>query len=74
MQVEVFGALQPCMSEIDFIATVGTSIQHEFDKPLDEVDEAAMADAAEEYFDSLSEAELRDLYRDGEITIDDPIA
>jgi len=61
------------MSEIDFIAMFGTAVEHEIDQPLDELSEAELADAAEDYFDSLSEAELRSLYRDNPINIDDPI-
>ncbi|EMA24880.1 hypothetical protein [Haloarcula marismortui] len=62
------------MCEIDFIATFGTGIEHEFDRPLEELDHEALADAAEEYFDGLSESELRSLYRDSQIEVDDPIA
>jgi len=61
------------MSEIDFIATFGTGIKREFDKPLEELNRAELADAAEEYFDGLSESELRSLYRDSQIEVDDPI-
>jgi hypothetical protein len=62
------------MCEIDFIATFGTAIKQEFDQPFEELDQAALADAAEEYFDGLSESELRSLYRDSQIEVDDPIA
>jgi hypothetical protein len=62
------------MSAIDFIATFGTGIEHEFDKPLEELTQAELAGAAEEHFDSLSESELRSLYRDSQIEVDDPIA
>ena len=58
--------------EINFIATVGTSITEEFDKPLEEVSEAELIDKAEEYFDGLTEEELRSLYQGSPITIDDP--
>ena len=62
------------MCNIDFIATFGAGIEHEFNRPLEELDQAELADAAEEYFDSLSESELRSLYRDSQIEVDDPIA
>lgn len=56
---------------INFVAVIADSITEEFDKPPDELDREELEEAAEEHLDSLSEPELRSLYRDGPITIDD---
>jgi hypothetical protein len=56
---------------INFIAVLAESITEEFDEPLEELDHQDLEDAAEEHLDSLSEQELRRLYREGPITIDD---
>lgn len=56
---------------INFVAVVGESITEEFDKPPEELSRQELEDAAEDHLDSLSEPELRSLYRDGPITIDD---
>jgi len=56
---------------VNFVAVLADSITEEFDKPPEELSEQELEEAAEEYFDSLTESELRSLYRDGPITIDD---
>jgi hypothetical protein len=56
---------------INFIAVLAESITEEFDEPLEKLDHQDLEDAAEEHLDSLSEQELRRLYREGPITIDD---
>jgi len=56
---------------INFVAVIADSITEEFDKPPDELGREELEEAAEEHLDSLSEPELRSLYRDGPITIDD---
>lgn len=40
---------------------------------LEDLDKAELQAAAEDHLDSLSEAELRNMYREGVITIDDPL-
>jgi hypothetical protein len=57
--------------QINFVAVLADSVTEEFDKPPEELSDQELEDAAEEYFDSLTESELRSLYRDGPITIDD---
>ncbi|MCD2200946.1 hypothetical protein LPA44_13735 [Halobacterium sp. KA-4] len=56
---------------VNFVAVLADSITEEFEKPPEELSEQELEDAAEEYFDSLTEPELRSLYRDGPISIDD---
>lgn len=58
---------------INFVATIGDTITKEFDQDLEDISQAELKEAAEEYFNSLTEEELRDLYRDGMISIDDPL-
>lgn len=57
--------------QINFIAVLAESVTEEFDEPLENLDHRDLEDAAEEHLDSLSEQELRRLYREGPITIDD---
>lgn len=57
--------------DINFIAVLADSVTKEFDKPPEELDDEELTEAAEEHFDAMGEAELRSLYRDGPITIDD---
>lgn len=56
---------------INFVAVLAESVTEEFDKPPEELDPEELEEAAEDHLDSLSEPELRSLYRDGPITIDD---
>lgn len=58
---------------INFVAVLGESVTEEFDKPPEELSTEELEEAAEEHFDSLSEPELRSLYRGGPITIDDVV-
>lgn len=58
---------------INFIALLGDSITEEFGKSLEDLNQEELADAAEDHFDAMSEEELRSLYRDGTITIDDAL-
>jgi len=57
--------------DINFVAVLADSVTEEFDKPPEELDDEELTAAAEDHFDAMSEAELRSLYRDGPITIDD---
>lgn len=56
---------------VNFVAVLAESVTEEFDEPPDELDDEELAAAAEDHFDAMSEAELRSLYRDRTITIDD---
>ncbi|QAU14547.1 hypothetical protein EKH57_17905 (plasmid) [Halorubrum sp. BOL3-1] len=56
---------------VNFVAVLAESVTEEFDEPPDELDDEELAAAAEDHFDAMSEAELRSLYRDGPITVDD---
>lgn len=58
---------------INFVAVLAESVTEEFDKPPEELDAEELEEAAEDHLDSLSEPELRSLYRDGPITIDDVV-
>jgi hypothetical protein len=56
---------------VNFVAVLSDSVTEEFDKPPEELSKQELENAAEEYFDSLTESELRSLYRNGPISIDD---
>ena len=57
--------------EINFIALLGDSLLKEFDSGLEDLNDGELREAAREHFDSLTEEELRELYREGTITIED---